>query len=102
MSERRWFRSLYWRIGLGFIVLLAVMLAAQAASFLWIAVQTEGGQPERMGQDFAELVATEFESELAKNPSLDLKQYVASRLSTFHRPAFVIFPDGAVVGPPGV
>jgi len=102
MSERRWYRSLYWRIGLGFIVLLAVMLAAQAASFVWIAVQTEGGQPERMGQDFADLVAAEFESELAKNPSIDLKQYAASRLSAFHRPAFVIFPDGVVIGPPGV
>ena len=102
MSERRWFRSLYWRIGLGFIVLLAVMLAAQAASFVWIAVQTEGGQPERMGQDFADLVAAEFESELAKNPAVDLKQYATSRLSQFHRPAFVVFPDGSVIGPPGV
>jgi signal transduction histidine kinase len=102
MSERRWYRSLYWRIGLGFIVLLTVMLGAQAASFVWIAVQTEGGQPARMGQDFAELVATEFESELAKNPSLDLKQYVTSRVAAFHRPAFVVFPDGVVVGPPGV
>ena len=56
-SHRRWFSSLYWRIALGFIVLLAIMLAAQAASFVWIAVQTEQGQPERVGQDFAELVA---------------------------------------------
>ena len=55
-----------------------------------------------MGQDFAELVAAEFESELAKNPSIDLKQYATSRLSQFHRPAFVVFPDGAVIGPPGV
>ena len=102
MSDRRWYRSLYWRIGLGFIVLLAVMLAAQAASFVWIAVQTEGGQPERMGQDFADLVAAEFESELAKNPSIDLKQYATSRVSQFHRPAFVVFPDGAVIAPPGV
>ena len=31
VGRRRWFSSLYWRIGLGFIVLLAVMLAAQAA-----------------------------------------------------------------------
>ena len=101
-SGRRWFRSLYWRIGLGFIVLLAVMLAVQAASFVWIAVQTEQGQPERVGQDFAELVATEFESALIRDPSLDLKQYATSKLATFHRPAFVAFPDGTVLGPPGV
>ena len=102
LPRRRWLSSLYWRIGLGFIVLLAMMLAAQAASFVWIAVQTEQGQPERVGQDFAELVASEFESALQRDPSLDLKQYAASRLAGFHRPAFVIFPDGVVLGPPGV
>lgn len=101
-ARRRWFSSLYWRIGLGFIVLLAVMLAAQAASFVWIAVQTEQGQPERVGQDFAELVAAEFEAAIQRDPSLDLKQYAATRLAAFHRPAFVTFPDGVVLGPPGV
>lgn len=101
MSERRWYRSLYWRIALGFIVLLAVLLVAQAASFVWIAVQTEGGQPERVGQDFAELVATDFESALAQDAVVDLRQYAAKRLAEFHRPAFVAFPDGAVMGPPG-
>ena len=93
-SHRRWFSSLYWRIALGFIVLLAIMLAAQAASFVWIAVQTEQGQPERVGQDFAELVAGEFEAALQRDPSLDLKAYAASRLAGFHRPAFVTFTHG--------
>jgi hypothetical protein len=94
MSERRWFRSLYWRIGLGFIALLALLLVAQAASFVWLAVQTEGGQPERVGQDFAELVANEFSAALARDPALDLRPYASRRLGEFHRPAFLIFPDG--------
>jgi signal transduction histidine kinase len=101
MSERRWFRSLYWRIGLGFIVLLAVMLVVQGASFVWIAIQTEGGRPEQIGQDFAELVATDFESALAKDPGIDLREYARTRLTQFHRPAFVVFPGGVVIGPPG-
>lgn len=100
--SRRWYRSLYWRIALGFIVLLAVMLVVQAASFVWLAVQTEQGQPERVGQDFAELVAADFEGALERDPSLDLKQYATTRLAGFHRPAFVVFPDGTVLGPPGV
>lgn len=102
MSDRRWYRSLYWRIGLGFIVLLAVLMAAQAASFVWIAAATGGGVPQRVGQDFAELVATDFESALAADPRLDLAQYAGTRLADFHRQAFVVFPDGRVVGPPGV
>lgn len=100
-TPRRWFRSLYWRIALGFFVLLAVMLTVQAASFVWLAVETEQGQPERVGQDFAELVASEFQSALERDPSLDLRQHAASRLAGFHRPAFVAFPDGTVIGPPG-
>lgn len=101
MPDRRWHRSLYWRIALGFIVLLAVLLVAQAASFVWIAVQTEGGQPARVGQDFAALVANEFESALAQDPALDLREYAQRRLAEFHRPAFVALRDGAVIGPPG-
>jgi signal transduction histidine kinase len=100
--SRGWARSLYWRIGLGFFVLLALMLGVQAALFLWLAVETEGGVPERMGRDFAELVATDFESALARDPSLDLAQYAGTRLAEFHRPAFLALPDGRVIAPPGV
>ena len=78
---RRWFRSLYWRIALGFIVLLAVMLAAQAASFVWIAVRTEQGQPEQVGQDFAELVAAEFQAAIERDPAIDLRQLARERIA---------------------
>lgn len=98
---RRWFRSLYWRIALGFIVLLAVMLAAQAASFVWIAVRTEQGQPEQVGQDFAELVAAEFQAAIERDPAIDLRQLARERIAAFHRPAFVVFPDGTIISPPG-
>jgi signal transduction histidine kinase len=92
-------RSLYWRIGLGFIVFLAIMLVAQVGVFVWLAVETEGGLPERMGRDFAELVATEFEGALAKDPSLDLEQYARTRIDQFHRPVIVVIARGPVVAP---
>lgn len=98
---RRWYRSLYWRIALGFMFLLALMLGVQAASFVWIAVQTEGGVPERVGRDFAELVAREFEAALVEEPGLDLKRYADMRLQELARPTFVTFPDGTVLAPPG-
>jgi hypothetical protein len=34
MSEPVWYRSLYWRIGFGFIALLAVVLVTQIVIFL--------------------------------------------------------------------
>jgi two-component system sensor histidine kinase BaeS len=94
-------RSLYWRIGLGFIFFLALTLGLQAALFLWVAGETEGGMPDRMRNDFAELVATEIESALQRDPQLDLRAYAARRVNELHRPAAIIFPDGTSVAAEG-
>ena len=94
-------RSLYWRIGLGFILFLAVTLLLQVGLFIWVAGATEGGMPERMGRDFAELVASEFEAALAREPELDLRSYAQRRINELHRPAAIVFPDGSAVVPPG-
>jgi two-component system OmpR family sensor kinase len=99
--SRSFARSLYWRIGLGFILFLAVTLILQVALFIWVAGETEGGMPERMGRDFAELVASEFEAALAREPELDLRRYAERRINELHRPAAIVFPDGSAVAPPG-
>jgi len=101
-SPRSFGRSLYWRIGLGLILFLALTLALQVGLFIWVAGATEGGMPERMGRDFAELVASELESALARDPALDLETYARRRVSELHRPAVIIFADGRTVAPPGV
>lgn len=95
-------RSLYWRIGLGLILFLAITLGLQVGLFIWVAGETEGGMPERMGRDFAELVASDFESALARDPALDLEAYARQRISELHRPAVILFADGRTVAPPGV
>lgn len=103
MSGPRSFgRSLYWRIGLGLIVFLAITLGLQVGLFIWVAGETEGGMPERMGRDFAELVASDFESALAQDPALDLEAYAKRRISELHRPAAIVFADGRVVAPPNL
>jgi signal transduction histidine kinase len=98
---RSFARSLYWRIGFGFIFFLALTLVLQVALFIWVAGATEGGMPERMGRDFAELVASEFEAALARDPALDLRAYAERRVRELHRPAAIIFPDGSSVAPDG-
>jgi two-component system OmpR family sensor kinase len=100
-SRRSFARSLYWRIGFGFILFLAVTLILQVGLFIWVAGETEGGMPERMGRDFAELVASEFEAALAREPGLDLRAYAERRIKELHRPAAIIFPDGTSVAPAG-
>src|SRR5688572_14043237 len=101
MATRSFARSLYWRIGLGFILFLAITLVLQVLLFIWVAGEREGGMPERMGRDFAELVASEFEAALARDPDLDLRGYAQQRVSELHRPAVILFPDGSAVAPPG-
>lgn len=101
-STRSFGRSLYWRIGLGLILFLAITLGLQVALFIWVAGETEGGMPARMGRDFAELVASELESALARDPALDLESYARRRISELHRPAVIMFADGRIVAPPGV
>jgi hypothetical protein len=83
MATRSFARSLYWRIGLGFILFLAITLVLQVALFIYVAGETEGGMPERMGRDFAELVASDFESALARDPQLNLRSYAAARIRNF-------------------
>jgi two-component system OmpR family sensor kinase len=101
-ASRSFGRSLYWRIGLGLILFLAITLALQVGLFIWVAGETEGGMPARMGRDFAELVASEFEAALVRDPALDLEAYARRRISELHRPAVIVFADGRVVGPPGI
>jgi signal transduction histidine kinase len=101
MATRSFARSLYWRIGLGFILFLAVTLVLQVILFIYVAGETEGGMPARMGRDFAELVAAEFEAELARDPQLDLRRYAERRVNELHRPAAIVFPDGSAVAPAG-
>lgn len=101
-SSRSFGRSLYWRIGLGFILFLGITLGLQVGLFIWVAGETEGGMPERMGRDFAELVASDLESALTQDPALDLEAYAKQRISELHRPAVIILADGRVVAPPGI
>ncbi len=101
-AGRSFGRSLYWRIGFGFILFLGITLALQFALFIWVAGETEGGMPARMGRDFAELVASEFEAAVARDPAIDLEAYARKRINELHRPAVIIFADGRTVAPPGV
>jgi two-component system OmpR family sensor kinase len=102
MAKRSFAHSLYWRIGLGFILFLAITLLLQVGLFIYVAGETEGGMPARMGRDFAELVAADLESALGQDPQLDLRAYAEQRVNELHRPAVIIFRDGTAVAPPGV
>jgi signal transduction histidine kinase len=99
MRERAWFRSLYWRIAAGFIVLLAAMLVVQAGLFVWLAVRTEGGESPRALRDVADLVARDLAEAVDVDPAVDLAVYARQRIDALHRPAVVLLAEGGIVAP---
>jgi len=97
MSELRWYRSLYWRIGLGLLAFLALMLVAQGALFLWTTERIAGSMPAASPQRLADLVASDIGAALDDNPGLDLEQYVREHYGNVFQAFVVLMRDGRTV-----
>jgi signal transduction histidine kinase len=93
----RWYRSLYWRIGLGLLAFLALMLAAQGALFLWTTERIAGSMPASSPQRLADLVASDIGAALDDDPGLDLEQYVREHYDNVFQAFVVLMRDGRTV-----
>ena len=82
--------SLYRRIALGFILVVALVLAAQAVVFLWLIERRE--EPNSL--ELTSRLAAELSQAIQTNPALDLNERV-SRLDP-REAVFVIMKDGRV------
>ena len=95
--EPVWYRSLYWRIALGSIAVLAVLLLVQAIVFLWmsgtIATTLLGQSPDRIAAEAAKEVA----AALQKDPGLDIEKFVRDRYGSLPQPLMVVLEDGRAV-----
>lgn len=96
MSERAWYRSIYWRIAIGFILFLAVMLIAQGGLFLWIVARADGALPSRALVEFANVIASDIGNEIEQNPRTDIARYLRERYGRMSRRVFVVMSDGRV------
>ena len=97
MSKLRWYRSLYWRIALGLIAFLALMLAAEGGIFLWMADRIAGSMPARSPRRLAELVASDLGTALTANRDLDLEVYLREQFGHDLQTFVVIMRDGQIV-----
>jgi len=92
-----WYGSLYWRIALGSIAVLAVLLLVQAVVFLWmsgtIATTLLGQSPDRIAADAAREVA----AALRTDPNTDIEKFVRDRYGTLPQPLMVVLEDGRAV-----
>jgi signal transduction histidine kinase len=97
MSDHVWYRSLYWRIGLGFIVCVAGLLIAQALLFVWLTNPSAGLLSARTPQRLAVLVASDLSSAIENDPSIDLDRYVQDQFGHVTRPIVIVMRDGRVI-----
>ena len=106
MPEIAWYRSLYWRIALGFVALLATLLAVQGVVFLWITGRASELLPGRSPAEYAQTIADDLVVVLRDQPMIDLDSYLNAKYTTKYRPFVVVTRDGrrvtsrAVMPPP--
>src|SRR6185437_8453581 len=93
----KWYRSLYWRIAVGIVAFLAVMLVVQAMLFVWTVSRSgrtlPGQSPGRLGI----AVAMDLASTLERDPQTDLVHYIHEQYAQYTHPFFVMMADGRVI-----
>jgi signal transduction histidine kinase len=97
-TDLRWYQSLYWRIGFGFLALILGLLVLQSLMFSYIVSRSRetlpGGSPNR----FAALVAADVGSALTRKPDLDLRQYLRDQYGAILSRVYVVMKDGRIAG----
>ena len=88
------FRSLYWRIAVGFVALLAALLIVQALLFLWLTGRFVSSASSRTPQQLADQVARELSDALAENSALDIQAHVREHFGDVAQPFAVVMRDG--------
>ena len=89
MPKRRWYGSLYSKIAIGYVVLLALLLLVQTSLAVWMTGRVWGGTTRTPAQ-LADLVAQDLSVELAAHPSVDLGVYLKQKYGRGYRPFVVV------------
>jgi len=99
-----WYRSLFWRIAVGLIAFLALMLVAQGALFIWTSDRIAGSMPATSPRRLAVLVASDLSAALDADPTIDIGEYIKDQYSNVFQPFVVLMLDGREVAnhPAGV
>ena len=102
MPRPLWFRSLYWRIAMGFVAMLAAVLLAQTMLFLWLTGRFANSLSSHTPQQLADLIARDLSDSITDNPSLDLEKFIRQKFDIPQAFAVVMRDGRRVVNRPGV
>lgn len=90
----RWYRSLYWRIALGFVLCLAVMLAVQGLLLIFVASRSGPTLPGVTPARFARGVAQDLSQALEQDANLDIGAFLRDQYGREAHPLVVLLADG--------
>ena len=94
MAQPAWYRSLYWRIGIGFVLFLAAVLAVQGGTLVYL-ISRMDVTPGRTPPEVTRLVARDLGDALTSNPQLDIQQFLRQEYEG-RLPLVVVMKDGRV------
>lgn len=93
-----WWRSLYWRITMACLGLLAIGLAVQLGFVIASLSRPTGLHARITAQQFAETIARDLSASLEADPATDVRVVLSRYLDT-PLPAYFVTIDGGVTGP---
>jgi two-component system OmpR family sensor kinase len=99
MAKTAWYRSLYWRIGLGFVLFLAAVLVVQGGALVWLISRMEVA-PGPPPPEVTRLAARDLSEALTANPQLDIQQFLREEYEG-SVPLVAVMKDGRVVSSDG-
>jgi two-component system OmpR family sensor kinase len=91
----KWHNSLYWRIAIGFVLFLALLLVVQATLFIWVVART-GTISNQPPDRFAQTVAFDVGAALERDATLDIERYIRDEYAGDSQPFFVLLSDNRV------
>lgn len=98
MSESpRWHRTLYWRVALGTLGLIVVLLALQAAVVVWVVGESDRSVLTRPTAGLARLVAADLGAALEAEPDADPEQQLRDLFGRVPQNIAVVFGAGEVI-----
>jgi signal transduction histidine kinase len=92
----KWYQSLYWRIAIGVIGCLALLLIVQGVVFVWL-VGRLGAVPNQPPDRFAQTVAFDVTQALERDASLNIDKYLRDEYARDAQPFFVVLADGKTI-----
>jgi signal transduction histidine kinase len=91
-----WHQSLYWRIAVGFIACLALLLLVQAMLFVWMMTRAGANVPNQPPERLAQTVALDVAQAVERTPDLDIPTYLADEYAGNAQPFLVLLDAGRV------